>query len=64
MISTYAELLSEQYSGKFDDKADKYIHYAVDGAVRMLPIDIQPRSANLAALELRPAHTGANALDD
>ncbi len=35
MISTYAELLSKQYRGKLDDKADQYIHYAVDGAVRM-----------------------------
>lgn len=35
MISTYAELLSKQYEGKLDDKADGYIHYAVDGAVRM-----------------------------
>jgi light-regulated signal transduction histidine kinase (bacteriophytochrome) len=35
MISTYAELLSTQYRGKLDATADQYIHYAVDGAVRM-----------------------------
>ena len=35
MISTYTQILAEQYSGKLDQKADKYIHYVVDGAVRM-----------------------------
>jgi len=35
MVSTYTQLLAEQYSGKLDEKADKYIHYAVDGALRM-----------------------------
>jgi signal transduction histidine kinase len=35
MISTYTELLSRQYGGKLDAKADQYIRYAVDGAVRM-----------------------------
>lgn len=35
MVSTYTQLLAEQYCGKLDEKADKYIHYAVDGAQRM-----------------------------
>ena len=35
MISTYTQMLAEQYRGKLDEKADKYIHYVVDGAVRM-----------------------------
>jgi light-regulated signal transduction histidine kinase (bacteriophytochrome) len=35
MVSTYTELIAEQYSGKLDAKADKYIHYAVDGSRRM-----------------------------
>ena len=35
MVATYAQLLAEKYRGKLDDKADKYIAYAVDGALRM-----------------------------
>lgn len=35
MIRGYLELLSERYKGQIDEKADKYIGYAVDGAGRM-----------------------------
>jgi PAS domain S-box-containing protein len=35
MISSYTQLLAQRYEGQLDEKAHKYINYAVDGAVRM-----------------------------
>jgi PAS domain S-box-containing protein len=35
MVASYTTLLAQKYEGQLDDKAKKYIAYAVDGAVRM-----------------------------
>ncbi len=35
MITSYLQLLQRRYKGNLDDKPDKYIHFAVDGASRM-----------------------------
>ena len=35
MVASYTELLAERYQGHIDERADKYIRYAVDGARRM-----------------------------
>ncbi len=35
MVSSYTQLLAQRYEGQLDDKAKKYIDYAVDGAIRM-----------------------------
>jgi PAS domain S-box-containing protein len=34
-VGSFVELLSRKYAGKLDEKADKYIAYAIDGARRM-----------------------------
>jgi PAS domain S-box-containing protein len=35
MVASYVQLLEKKYQGRFDEKADKYIYFAVDGVKRM-----------------------------
>jgi len=35
MITIYLQLLQKKYQGNLDEKADKYIHFAINGASRM-----------------------------
>lgn len=35
MVASFTQLLSDRYKGQLDEKADRYIHHAVDGAKRM-----------------------------
>jgi|GEM_PF-2390194 len=35
MVRNFMELLKQNYSGQLDEKANRYIHFAVDGAQRM-----------------------------
>jgi len=35
MVVSYTQLLAERYQGQLDEKADKFIGYAVEGALRM-----------------------------
>jgi PAS domain S-box-containing protein len=35
MVVSYTQLLAERYRGQLDEKADKFINYAVQGATRM-----------------------------
>lgn len=35
MVSSYVQLFAERYRGQLDERADKYIRYAVEGAQRM-----------------------------
>lgn len=35
MVAAYTQLLAERYGGQLDQNADKYIHYALEGALRM-----------------------------
>jgi len=35
MVSSYVDLLAEEYGGELDEEADEYIEYAVGGAERM-----------------------------
>lgn len=57
MVASYTELLQQRYEGRLDEKADKYIRYAVDGAKRLQRLihDLLPYSrVNTEAEPLAP----------
>jgi len=51
MVTSYLQLLQRRYQGNLDDKADKYIHFAVDGASRMQGLINGSVAKNLAVLQ-------------
>ncbi len=62
MVASYTELLAERYKGQLDERADKYIFYAVDGARRMqrLVADLLAYSrVGSQGKPLRPVAAGA-----
>jgi len=61
MVASYVELLAQRYQGRLDEKADKYIDYAVGGSKRMqILIDALLRysRANAGTRPVQPVDLG------
>ncbi|MBC7389163.1 MAG: PAS domain-containing protein, partial [Opitutaceae bacterium] len=57
MVSSFLQLLEKKYEGNLDETAQKYIHFAVDGAARMKVLIkdlLQYSKIGTGALELVP----------
>ena len=54
MVASYVELVAERYKGRLDEKADKYINYAVEGADRMKALVDALRGFLVLTTQARP----------
>ena len=65
MVANYTELLAQRYAGQIDDRADKYIRYASDGARRMQRCRHRPLlRQRKGPVLVDEAHAVARAIDD
>jgi PAS domain S-box-containing protein len=55
MVASYTQLLAQRYQGQLDDKAKKYIDYAVDGALRMQRLITDLLTYSRAKAQAQPA---------
>ena len=55
MVASYVELVAERYKGRLDEKADKYINYAVEGADRMKALVDALRGFLVLTTQARPS---------
>jgi len=66
MVASYTQLLARRYEGELDERADKYINYAVDGARRMKALlnDLLEYSRVRRDAAEPELHSGESILDD